>query len=114
MASGYDYVRHMTDESSTQSDRGHRTVSRGFLRTIKQINIHGNSSAVSGGTNLRITSTRLLKRNEIDFVYRLGNVFRYFKEHQILQKYGFKKIRNDDTHCTDGTRNQLEIDRKTG
>ncbi|VEL15374.1 unnamed protein product [Protopolystoma xenopodis] len=64
MFTGSDDVGHMTDKSSARSHQGRRTVSRGLLRTIQQTKVQDNPPAVSGGVNLRMPSTRLLKRSE--------------------------------------------------
>ncbi|VEL09384.1 unnamed protein product [Protopolystoma xenopodis] len=64
MISGSDGVHHRTDESSTRIHRGRKMVIRGLLRTIQQIKVQGNHPAISGEANLRISSARLLKRNE--------------------------------------------------
>ncbi|VEL17503.1 unnamed protein product [Protopolystoma xenopodis] len=53
----------MTNESSAQSHRGRRTVSRRLLRTIQQTPVHVNPPSVAGEANLGIPSTRLLERN---------------------------------------------------
>ncbi|VEL15777.1 unnamed protein product [Protopolystoma xenopodis] len=65
MVSGSNDVRHRTDESSARSHRGRKLVNRGLLRTIQQTKVQGNPPAISGEANLRIPSTRLLKRNEM-------------------------------------------------
>ncbi|VEL37776.1 unnamed protein product [Protopolystoma xenopodis] len=64
MSSGSDDVPHRTDEGSARRHRGRKTVSQGLLRIIQQTKVQGNPPAISGKANLRIPSTRLLKRNE--------------------------------------------------
>ncbi|VEL38597.1 unnamed protein product [Protopolystoma xenopodis] len=64
MLSGSDDVRRRTAESSAQSHRGGKTVSRGLLRTIQQTKGQGNPLEISGVATLRIPSTWILKRNE--------------------------------------------------
>ncbi|VEL10060.1 unnamed protein product [Protopolystoma xenopodis] len=54
----------MPSESSTRSHRGRRTVSRCLLCTIQQTKVQDNPPSVSDESNLRIPSTRLLKRND--------------------------------------------------
>ncbi|VEL34446.1 unnamed protein product [Protopolystoma xenopodis] len=65
MASCSDDVRHMTDKSSARIRRGRRAVLQGPIRTNLQPQLQGTPSpTASGGTNLRIPSTRLFKQNE--------------------------------------------------
>ncbi|VEL09278.1 unnamed protein product [Protopolystoma xenopodis] len=54
----------MTDEISSRSHQGRRTVSRGLLRTMQRAKVQANPPSVSGAANLRIPCTHLLKRNE--------------------------------------------------
>ncbi|VEL33525.1 unnamed protein product [Protopolystoma xenopodis] len=64
MVPGSDYVPRRTNKSSAQSHRGRKTVNRGLFRTIQQTKVEGNPPAISDEANLRIPSTRLLKRNK--------------------------------------------------
>ncbi|VEL17959.1 unnamed protein product, partial [Protopolystoma xenopodis] len=43
---------------------GRKMVSRCLLLTIQQTKVQSNPPVISGGTNLRIPSTCLFKRNE--------------------------------------------------
>ncbi|VEL32248.1 unnamed protein product [Protopolystoma xenopodis] len=63
MVSGSDDNRDMTRESSAQSHRAGRTMSRGLIRSVQPTKVQG-KPAISVEANLRIPSTRLLKRNE--------------------------------------------------
>ncbi|VEL30873.1 unnamed protein product [Protopolystoma xenopodis] len=64
MLSCSDDVCHMKDKSSAEIARGQRAVHRESIRTNLHQQLQGNPPTASGGTNLRITSTCLFKRNE--------------------------------------------------
>ncbi|VEL41486.1 unnamed protein product [Protopolystoma xenopodis] len=64
MVSGSEGVRHVTDVSSARIHWGRMAVRRRPIRTNLQPQLQGNPPTASGGTNLRIPSTRLFKRNE--------------------------------------------------